>query len=243
MTRIFLPEIDLGAELVTITGRDSVHIASALRMRPGESLIICDGEGKDAVCIIKSAKADETVCEIVDIKPSPAELPVKTYIYQSLPKGDKFEFIIQKATELGVSGIIPVLSDRCISRPDGKAFEKKLIRYKDICREAAQQCGRGVIPQIFPLAGFKKAVCSLPDNAAGIFCYEKEKDTSLRRVLSGIIKGKEIHVFIGPEGGFSDAEKELADAAKLVSVTFGERILRCETAPVYVMSAISYEFG
>ena len=141
-----------------------------------------------------------------------------------------------------VSGIIPVLSDRCISRPDEKTFEKKLYRYKDICREAAQQCGRGVIPQIFPLVDFKKAVCSLPDNAAGIFCYEKEKDTSLRRVLSGI-KGKEIHVFIGPEGGFSDAESELAARGGLVSVTFGERILRCETAPVYFMSAVSYEFG
>ena len=242
MTRIFLPGIDFSADTVTVTGKDSVHIASALRMRAGESIIICDGEGKDAVCIIKSAKADETVCEIVDVKPSPAELPVKTYIYQSLPKGDKFEFIIQKATELGVCGIIPVLSDRCISRPDGKAFDKKLLRYKDICKEAAQQCGRGVIPQIFPLVDFKNAVSSLPDNAAGIFCYEKEKNTSLRSVLSGI-KGKEIHVFIGPEGGFSDTEKELADAAGLLSVTFGERILRCETAPVYVMSAVSYEFG
>ena len=242
MTRIFFPDIDFGSGLVTVTGRDSVHIASALRMRPGESIIICDGEGKDAVCIIKSAKAEQTVCEIVDIKPSPAELPVKTFIYQSLPKSDKFEFIIQKTTELGVCGIIPVLSDRCISRPDERSFEKKLNRYKDICREAAQQCGRGVIPRIHPLTDFKKAVASLPDNAAGIFCYEKEKDTSLRCVLSGI-KGKELHVFIGPEGGFSDHEKELADEAGLTSVTFGQRILRCETAPVYVMSAVSYEFG
>ena len=242
MTRIFFPDIDFHAGLVTVTGKDSVHIASALRMRPGESIIICDGEGKDAVCIIKSAKADETVCEIVDIKPSPAELPVKTYIFQSLPKGDKFEFIIQKTTELGVSGIIPVLSDRCISRPDKRSFEKKLARYRDICREAAQQCGRGVIPRIFPLVDFKNAVSSVPDNAAGVFCYEKEKNTSLRSVLSGI-ENKELHVFIGPEGGFSDIEKELADAAQLTPVTFGERILRTETAPVYVMSAVSYEFG
>lgn len=242
MTRIFLPGIDFSADTVTVTGKDSVHIASALRMRAGESIIICDGEGKDAVCVIKSAKADMTVCQIVDIKPSPSELPVKTYIYQSLPKGDKFEFIIQKATELGVCGIIPVLSDRCISRPDEKSFEKKLNRYKDICREASQQCGRGVIPQLFPLTGFKKAVASLPDNAVGIFCYEKEKDTSLRSVLSKAT-GKELHVFIGPEGGFSDAESELALSEGLTPVTFGERILRCETAPVFVMSAISYEFG
>ena len=242
MTRIFLPDIDFGAETVTITGKDSVHVASALRMRPGESIIICDGAGKDAVCVIKSAKAEETVCSIVDVKPSPAELPVRTFIYQSLPKSDKFEFIIQKTTELGVTGIIPVQSDRCISRPDERSFEKKLKRYEQICREAAQQCGRGVIPRIFPLTDFKAAVSSVPKIAAGVFCYEKEKGTSLRSVLSNI-KGNEIHIFIGPEGGFSDNEKELADKAGLISVTFGERILRCETAPVFVMSAVSYEFG
>ena len=241
MTRIFYPDIDFDSGLVTVTGKDSVHIASALRMRPGESIIICDGAGKDAVCVIKSAKAEQTVCGIVDIKPSPAELPIRTFIYQSLPKGDKFEFIIQKTTELGVAGIIPVMSDRCVSRPDNRSFEKKLKRYNDICREAAQQCGRGVIPRIFPLTDFREAVRSVPENGAGIFCYEKEKDTSLRSVLSGF-KGDTIHVFIGPEGGFSDTEKEQADMAGLVSVTFGERILRCETAPVFVMSAVSYEF-
>ena len=242
MTRIFVPGLDRAAKTVTVTGKDSVHIASALRMRPGESLIICDGDGKDAVCVIKSASAEKTECEIVEIRPSPAELPVKTFIYQSLPKGDKFEFIIQKTTELGVTGIIPVLSDRCISRPDARSFEKKLTRYKDICREAAQQCGRGYIPIISPLVEFKDAVASLPEAAAGVFCYEKEKDVSLRFVLSSAQCG-ELHVFIGPEGGFSESEKELADKAGLRSVTFGERILRCETAPVYVMSAVSYEFG
>lgn len=242
MTRIFLPGLDTGAGDVTVTGKDSVHIASSLRMRPGESIIICDGKGNDAVCVIKSAKADQTVCQIVDVRPSPAEPPVKTFIYQSLPKGDKFEFIIQKTTELGVTGIIPVLSDRCISRPDGRAFEKKLIRYRDICREAAQQCGRGVIPDVFPLTDFKSAVTSVPDGAAGVFCYEKEKNTSLRSVLSAVRCG-ELHVFIGPEGGFSDAESGLAVSAGLTPVTFGDRILRCETAPVYVMSAVSYEFS
>lgn len=241
MTRIFFPGLDTASGTVTITGKDSVHIASSLRMRAGESIIICDGNGKDAVCVIKSASADKTVCEIMEIKPSPAELSAKVFIYQSLPKGDKFEFIIQKTTELGVAGIIPVMSARCVSRPDEKSFAKKLVRYKDICREAAQQCGRGFIPEICDLTGFGKAVSSLPSGAVGVFCYEKEKSTSLRSVLSAAA-GKEIHVFIGPEGGFSDAEKEMADKAGLISVTFGERILRCETAPVYVMSAASYEF-
>ncbi|MBO4423669.1 MAG: 16S rRNA (uracil(1498)-N(3))-methyltransferase [Clostridia bacterium] len=242
MTRIFLYGMDKEARTLTLTGKDSVHVASALRMCPGEPIVICDGAGTDAECEIESAAPERTVCRVLRIKPSPSELPVRIHLYQSLPKGDKMEFIIQKTTELGVSRIIPVLSDRCISRPDNKAFEKKLVRYRDICREAAQQCGRGVIPEIAGMTSFSNAVASLPDGAVKIFCNEDEKVIHIKAALRGIKSG-DVHVFIGPEGGYSGAEKARAKDAGMISVTFGERILRCETAPVYVCSVMSYEFG
>lgn len=241
MTRIIIEGAELDKEILSITGQDSAHVCLSLRMRQGEFIIICDGKGVDAVCVIENAAPERTDCRVLDIKPSPDELPSRVFIYQCFPKGDKFEFILQKTTELGVCGIIPVLSDRCISRPDGASFAKKLKRYRDICKEAAQQCGRGVIPAVSDLVDFKTAVSSLPKDATNIFCYEKERDKTLRSVLSGV--HGDINVFIGAEGGFSDNEKELADKNGLISVTFGSRILRCETAPVYVMSAVSYELS
>ena len=242
MTRIFTSDGLPSSGTVTLVGNDSVHVASSLRMKSGETLILCDGRGKDAVCVIRSASPKETVCEILDVVPSPPELPAKVYLYQSLPKGDKFEFILQKTTELGITCIVPVLSDRCISRPDAKAFEKKLVRYRGICREAAQQCGRGAIPEVAGLTDMRSALSRLGDGSLNVFCYEKERDRSLRSVISGADKGR-INVFIGPEGGYSDSEAELAVRSGLIPVTFGKRILRCETAPVYVMSAISYELS
>ena len=242
MTRIIIEGADLSGDTVSITGQDAAHVCLSLRMRAGENLTVCDGEGHDAYCEIISAAKDKTVCLVLERRPSPPELPVKVYIYQCLPKGDKFEFILQKTTELGAAGIIPVLSERCISRPDTASFEKKLTRYRGICKEAAQQCGRGIIPAVSDLVDFEAAVSGLPDGDIKIFCYEKEYITSLRSVLHDLEKGT-VHVFIGAEGGFSDNEKALADRYGLTSVTFGQRILRCETAPVFVMSAVSYELG
>lgn len=242
MTRIILDGADIRKDVIAITGQDSAHVCLSLRMKPGEPIIICDGSGNDAYCEIIKAGKEETDCRVLEIKPCTSELPARVFIYQSLPKGDKLEFIIQKATELGAAGVIPVLSERCISRPDKAAFEKKLVRYRGIAKEAAQQCGRGVIPAVSGLVDFRCAVSSLPASDIKIFCYEKEKDNTLKAALSGFKSGT-AHIFTGAEGGFSDGEKALADSFGLTSVTFGERILRCETAPLYVLSAISYELS
>ena len=242
MTRIIFDGADVKKENIILTGQDSAHVCLSLRMKAGENIIVCDGKGLDAYCEITKAAKDKTECRVLELKPSPQELPVRVFIYQSLPKGDKFEFIIQKTTELGAAGVIPVLSERCISRPDKTSFEKKLIRYRGIAKEAAQQCGRGIIPSVAGLVDFKAAVSSLYEDDIKIFCYEKEEMNSLRSVIREIEKGT-VRVFIGAEGGYSDYEKELADKYGLISVTFGKRILRCETAPVFFMSAVSYELG
>ena len=241
MTRIFSAFTEAAGGVIVLTGGDSVHVASALRMRPGERLTVCDGGGKDALCVIEESSASRTVCRILDVIPSPDELCVRVVLYQSLPKGDKMEYIIQKTTELGAACIVPVLSDRCISRPDKASFDKKLKRYRDICREAAQQCGRGVIPEIKELTTCRAAVESVPDGRTAVFCYEKEYNTTLRSVISG--KTGELHVFIGPEGGYTEDEYGLAKSRGITAVTLGKRILRCETAPLFVMSCVGYEFS
>lgn len=240
MTRIFVNKEALSSDTVTLSGGDAVHVCSALRMRQGEKLILCDGEGSEALCEIVSSSPGAVVCAVSARQSSVSELPVAVHFYQALPKSDKFEFIIQKLTELGACAVTPVLSDRCISRPDGKSLEKKLRRWSDIAREAAQQSGRGVIPLITPAVSFTDAVASA--SGVRIFCDEDERVVPLSDAVKDKT-AKEISVFIGPEGGWSARERESARAADLTSVTFGKRILRCETAPVYVMSVIAYEFG
>ncbi|MBO4869231.1 MAG: 16S rRNA (uracil(1498)-N(3))-methyltransferase [Clostridia bacterium] len=240
MTRIFVTPEALAADTVTLSGKDAVHVASALRMKAGEKIILCDGAGNSAVCTVGSSSPDAVVCCVNERFSSQSELRVNVHFYQALPKSDKFEFIIQKLTELGAAAITPVLSDRCVSRPDERSLEKKLRRWSDIAREAAQQSGRGIIPEITPAVNFTDAVASA--DGLRIFCDEDERETPLSRVLRGF-EGDSISVFIGPEGGWAPRERRLAVERLMTPVTFGPRILRCETAPVYVMSCIGYEFG
>ena len=241
MTRIFVAPGALSAETVTLTGGDAVHVSAALRMRTGERLVLCDGEGAAAECVIISSSPSEVVCRIDHMIDGTPELPVRVHLFQSLPKSDKFELIIQKTTELGVCEIVPVISERCISRPDERSLSKKIKRWSDIAREAAQQSGRAVIPAVAPALSFTDAAGSLPPGGTYLFCDEDERTVPLRSALSGA--ESDIYVFVGPEGGWSPRERALALSLGIRPVTFGPRILRCETAPVYVMSCIGYEFG
>ena len=241
MTRIFVPSGSLSGETVTLTGGDAVHVSAALRMRAGEHLVLCDGEGCAAECVIVSSSPSEVVCRKDHMITGTPELPVRVHLFQALPKSDKFELIIQKTTELGVCEIVPVLSERCISRPDEKSLSRKMQRWSDIAREAAQQSGRAVIPAIRPAAAFTAAAGSLPAGGTYLFCDEDERTVPLRAALSRA--ADDIYVFVGPEGGWSPREREFARSCGISPVTFGPRILRCETAPLYVMSCIGYEFG
>ena len=239
MTRIFVNKEDVEGEIIVIKGADSVHLASALRVKADEKIVCCDGEGTDYLCTVISASPKETVLKTDETRPSSSEPPYRVRLYQSLPKGDKFELVIQKAVELGVYSVTPVLSERCISRPDAAALEKKRQRWQSISREAAQQSGRGVIPRICPALTFSQALKDLPEGALGLFCYEDEKEKSIR---SALVRSDDICVFIGPEGGYSASEAEAAVRAGCRPVSLGKRILRTETAPLFVLSSIIYEF-
>ncbi len=239
MTRIFIKKEDITGDRITVTGADSVHLASALRVRTDEKIVCCDGEGTDYLCTVISASPKETVLQTDGRIPSSSEPPYRVRLYQSLPKGDKFELVIQKAVELGVYSVTPVLSERCISRPDAAALEKKRQRWQSISREAAQQSGRGVIPRICPAQTFSSALKDLPEGSLRLFCYEEEKERSIRSALE---RADDICVLIGPEGGYSPSEANAAANAGCRPVSLGRRILRTETAPLFVLSSLIYEF-
>lgn len=237
MPRFFVP--DLSGETILLAGEDGRHLSRSLRCRVGDPVELCDGRGTDGFGLIGSIQGDTVTVELKERRPSRSELPCFVTLYQALPKGDKLDFIVQKAVELGVSAVVPVLTDRCISRPDKKGMAAKLERWKKIAREAAGQSGRGILPEIRPLLPYPAALSEMKKDQCPILFYEKA-DRPLGEVLSS--RPGAVSFLVGAEGGFSPEEAQQAEAAGLTVCTMGPRILRCETAPLYALSAIGYAY-
>lgn len=237
MPRFFVES--LGEDVLVLSGEDGRHIARSLRQQPGDPLELCDGRGTDALGVIREIAGDRVTVELGERRPSRGELPCRVTLYQALPKGDKLDLIVQKAVELGAAAIVPVLTGRCVSRPDRQGTERKRERLGKIAREAAGQCGRGVLPEVRPLLPFREAVAEMAESPCPILFYEKA-----RRPLGEALaeRPREIAVLIGAEGGFSPQEAAEAEEAGLWLCTMGPRILRCETAPLYALSAIGYVY-
>lgn len=217
-----------------ITGADAVHIGRSLRMKVGEELTLC-ANGIEYSCVIDGFTEDEVSCKVLSAQPSKAEPSVKLTIFQALPKSDKMDLIVQKSVELGVSEIVPVITERCVSRPDEKSLVKKLVRWQKIALEAAKQCGRGIIPVISPAVDLKKCVSQLGGMDAALMCYEKGGASLSSLDLPNV---GSIGVLIGCEGGFEPSEAEFAKANGVTLIGLGARILRCETAPLAAASII-----
>lgn len=243
MPRFFLLSGDADRGTFEIVGEDAHHISYALRMREGDPITVCDGCGTDYDCVISRMDGKIVIVEIREAMPSRTESPVRIRLYQSVPKGDKMEYIVQKAVELGVAAVVPVYSERCIVRQDAESDKKRLTRLKRIAWEAAKQCGRGILPEIAAPLRFPEAVKRAAGKNAFV-CYEREDTVSLRQYLESFAGPKhgELSFFVGPEGGYSENEMEQVRAAGVASVKLGSRILRCETASGYVLSCISYVF-
>ena len=241
MPRFFVKEENVSENIITISGEDSRHIARSLRMAVGDTLEIADGSGKEYTARLTRIRDEECVAEILEGRSASSELPVRVTLYMAFPKGDKLETVIQKATELGVNRIVPFESSRCIKRPKEDKIDKQLQRYRRIAEEAAKQSGRGVIPEILVPMSFSEMLSAANADSKALFCYEREENGMLGRLLSSLSSGDSVSVIVGSEGGFSEEEASEAVSAGCISVSLGKRILRCETAPLFVLSAIGYE--
>ena len=237
MPRFFTTDIEGGT--AKITGEDAGHISRVLRMRAGEEITLCDMAGWDYKGKISALEHNQVTVALEEKCPSRGEPDIHITLYQALPKGEKMELIIQKAVELGVSRIVPVMSKRCVSRPNEKSMEKKLERYNKIALEAAKQCGRGKVPPVDPLLGFFDAVQEMKKDALPIMFYELA-DQPLKAALQKRGEGA-ISILVGSEGGFDQEEARLGKEQGLLCLSLGRRILRCETAPLCALSAIMYE--
>lgn len=237
MKKIFVESI--GGEHIALDEEQSRHIAKSLRMNVGDMITACDGSGTDYGCRIESITKDCVTLEVCYKQVSDSEPDTKVSLYQGVPKGDKTEDIIQKCVELGVFEITPTLTARSISRPDEKQAAKKNARYCKIALEAAQQSGRGIVPQVNKMITLRQAVAECRADLKILF-YEGGGEP-IKKILADFSKDKapeSIAIFIGPEGGFAPEEAELLCESGAVAATLGKRILRTQTAPVAALTAI-----
>lgn len=238
-------QIDINDKSVIILGGDVNHIKNVLRMRVGEEISVSNGlDGREYRCGIAALEEERIVCELRFIKEDQVELPAEVYLFQGLPKGDKMELIVQKTVELGVCKIIPVAMKRCVTKLEDKKALSRVARWQGIAEAAAKQSRRGIIPEVLSVMSFPDAVKLASEMEVKLIPYEMAEDMEHTREIIGSLKpGQRIAVFIGPEGGFEEAEIELAKSSGMEPVTLGRRILRTETAGFTVLAWIGYVLG
>ena len=241
MARFFVDPDQLQNETIILTGENAQH-AKVLRLKSGEQVVACDGAGMECVCMVESISGHEVALNVLERCASASEANVRVSIYMGFPKSDKLEHVIQKATELGVDEIVAFPAARSVSRPDEKSLKKKLERWQKIAASAAEQSGRGRIPQVLVLDSFTAALERASKADKALMFYENERATTLRMALeSGGFKT--VSMLSGPEGGLEEQEVQLAMDFGLQVCTLGRRILRCETAPLCALSAVMYAAG
>ena len=239
MVRFFVSAEDLGKEEIFLTGENAQH-AKVLRLKPGETVLLCDGDGHEGLCEVVSTEG--WLLRMINRQDSRSEPAVKVSVYMALPKADKLEHVIQKATELGAYEIITFPSARCVSRPDEKSLKKKLERWEKIAASAAEQSGRGRIPRVLVLASFSEALSRAAQADKALLFYEHEEALTLKMALSSGGYST-VSLLTGPEGGLEESEVAQARESGLQVCTLGKRILRCETAPLCAISAVMYDAG
>ena len=238
MTRFFVSPEELGNDNIVLTGENASH-AKVLRLKAGEQVLVCDGEGKECLCDVVDSCWN---LEVLERRESDSEPCVRVSVYMAFPKSDKLEHVIQKATELGVYEIVAFPSARCVSKPDEKSLKKKLERWQKIAASAAEQSGRGRIPRVVLLPSYAEALKRGAQADLPMLFYENERATTLHMALNAG-EWKTAALLTGPEGGLEEKEVNQAMDAGWRVCTLGKRILRCETAPLCALSAVMYAAG
>lgn len=243
MPRFFVNPSDISSGEASVTGEDARHITKVLRMRPGQTITLCDGCGTDYEASIVCCSADTVSAKILSSCTNASEPPVRVTLYQALPKSGKMEYIIQKCTELGIYKIIPCIMERCVVKLKGQSeVKKKTDRYQSVAYAAAKQSQRGIVPLIGEPVVFGDALCSLKDYDLSFIPYEGESTVTVKHIFAAAKNIKTAAFLIGPEGGISSSELDFIKKISVPTVTLGKRILRTETAGETVLSMMNYEF-
>ena len=247
MQRYFIKSDQLVDGHAIITGDDVHHIRDVMRGSVGDRVILCTCDKESYLAEIIDLSRMEIKAKVVERKAENVELPVFVTISQGITKGDKFELVLQKATECGASEFVPVAMKRSVAKIDEKKADKKVLRWQKIALEAARQSHRQAVPSVKMPVDIQGLVAMADEYDMCLFAYEIGGQTSEVRDRNALAKAirkfepeMRILVLIGPEGGIDQVEVDLLIEAGFIAVGLGPRILRTETAPIYIMSAISY---
>jgi 16S rRNA (uracil1498-N3)-methyltransferase len=243
MQRYFINANQLVEGQAIITGDDVHHIGAVMRANVGDYFVLCVRGGGSYIVEICEISKTEVHARVVETKEENAELPVFVTISQAIMKGDKFDWVLQKATECGASEFIPVAMKRSVAKIDVKKANKKVERWQKITLEAARQSHRQMVPDVRMPVDMKGLISEMGKYDMCLFAYEAhvgESEYALADVIAGFEPGMRVLVLVGPEGGIAESEVNMLTEAGFTAVGLGPRILRTETAPIYVMSVISY---
>ncbi|GAA0443035.1 16S rRNA (uracil(1498)-N(3))-methyltransferase [Lentibacillus halophilus] len=246
MQRYFVPSENWDDHNVYIKGDDLHHISRVMRFRTGHDIICNHPDGQAAICEITGMDEHHISAEIREWLQESTEMPISVTVAQALAKGDKFDHVLQKGTELGASAFIPIQAERSVVRWDDKKATKKMTRYSRIVKEASEQCHRNKVPHLHPAQTISDVLAQSDDFDHKLFAYEEEAKTdafqTFAQSVGRMTSGERVLLVIGPEGGFSPKEVVLMKQEGVTPVRLGPRILRTETAAMYALASISYHF-
>ena len=242
--RLYLPRpLETGA-VCSASADQARYLKTVLRMREGDPLLIFNGTGWEYKAVIRRQTAEGIELEITGRRALPAA-EIHVTLCQAVPKVEKMDGIIRHATELGAERIVPFLAERSVPRWRPEQLPRKRERWQKIAVEASRQCGRPDIPEIGEIVTFERMLRDVPESGLRLIPWEEETKTGIREILRDPSRSemKEFVLVIGPEGGFSAGEIELARQAGFLSVSLGKRVLRVETASLAVLAIFQYEKG
>jgi len=243
MARFFIRREKIRGASAALTGPELDHLRRVLRLTVGDAVTLFDDRGWEHEAVIRDLHAERGDLEISRSYEAGKESPLQLTLALGVTKGEKMDFVVEKATELGVAAILPFTSSFTVPKLDDKKIAKRSERWRKIALSAAKQCGRTQVPEILPLCEFRRMVAGAGDRELRLLFWEKETAQSLRQVYQSNADAPAILVVIGPEGGMSSVEAELALARGFHSVHMGRRILRAETAAVTALSLVQFLWG
>ncbi len=243
--RIYVSPLAEGTSDIELADDTTRYLRNVLRLGPGDEVLFFDGTGWEYRGVIDRFDDRGGIARIVAWQRIPLEIPVRITLAQGLPKGDKMEFIVQKATELGVARIIPFRSSRTVPRRTEERAARRLERWRRIAAEAAEQCGRGDVPEIAETLSFRDALDAAGEKPVKILFWEAERSCSLREIMKGseARQATEFFLVVGPEGGLSEEEVLIARQSGFLTASLGQLVLRVETAALAILAIFQYECG
>jgi len=242
MSRFYIPHESIRGRMIVVSGEEAHHIIDVMRLKPNDRVVTFDATGKEYIGVIKEVAKKSLVIDITEEKEVAAKSGAKITLIQAVPKKNKMDYIVEKATELGVSGIMPVFTERTIPKWDKRKMAFQAERWRKIAREASKQCGRADIPKVEEMTYFTAITGNFSGCDQALVAALSDKAVPMKAALKGP-RPHNVAVAIGPEGDFTDEEIEAAVSAGFKVINLGPRVLKSDTAGLAALAVLNYEYA